>query len=140
MWKPSPSPSPSHACVLPLSDTDARPSVEHECRETDVMLLRVGLDLGGATSWCVLDVIMLSHLTLPLSISLCLSLSLSPFLCLSLSLVPLSQLMRETETVRLTRLLPLFFSFSSFAPHCLLFCPSIDMPHKSLPLDVKIRL
>lgn len=106
--------------VLPLSDTGAESLVEDECQETgDVMLLRVGLGLGGATSPCVLYVIMLCHL--------------------SLSLFSLSQLMRETEMLRFTPHLPLFFFLFS-SPHCLLFGTPYHISHKSLPLSVKICL
>lgn len=42
-----------------------------------MMLLRVGLGLGGATSPCVVDVLILYHLCHWLSLSLAFSLSLS---------------------------------------------------------------
>lgn len=115
--------------VLPLSDTGAESLVEDECQETgDVMLLRVGLGLGGATSPCVLYVIMLCHL------------SLSP-ISFSIARFSLSQLMRETEMLRFTSHLPLFFSFSSFPlPTVFSSVPRIDMSHKSLPVGVKICL
>lgn len=114
--------------VLPLSDTGAESLVKDECQETgDVMLLRVGLGLGGATSPCVLYVIMLCHL------------SLSP--SLYLSFLSLSQLMRETEMLRFIPHLPLFFFFSSFPlPTVFSSVPRIDMSHKYLPLGVKICL
>lgn len=108
--------------VLPLSDTGAQSLVEDECQETgDVMLLRVGLGLGGATFPCVLYVIMLCHLSLSPSL---------PLSLFSLLLLSLSQLMRETEM--------LFLFFSS--PTVFSSVPRIDMSHKSLPLGVKICL
>lgn len=100
--------------VLPLSDTGAESLLEDDCQETgDVMLLRVGLGLGGATSPCVLYVIMLCHLSLSPSLS---------FLSLSTDAGN-----RNAPFYSPPAIILLFLFFSS--PHCLLF----GTPYRHVP-------